>query len=690
MTVLLKDDFAGGAAVLADPPWKQGALDATTLNRDGSGNAKASAGNPANDEFAYDDSNTYPADQWAEITVGGGLSVGNNYAEALVRASGSGGTFQGYSFNTDGGSGALHTVITKWSAGAGADITNFATTFTTGDKLRVEIVGNTLTCYKNGVNLGSFTDSTSPISSGAPGCGVYNASGNTVLISDFAGGDFHQQPLPKTVKGRRRRNKTGRVAKISGATRAAPVVTRVVRGRQIIVPKKKRHSAQKKGKTTLVKRARLAAQPAPIPPRFKQTKVLKKKRHNAQKKGKTTLVKRARLAAQPTPVPPRFKQTKVFKKKRRPDRVGRSTIIKRARLAITPPPSKPLKPATVVQRPKRRVRQGITKILTAVITSPAVLLKPAISQIEGRRRRKRTGDVQVLTGARRASVAAPTKKKSATVVTAKKRRRRVGSVEILSSRMLFTAVPRKSVTTVLAKKRRKRSGSARQLAAKKITSVVQKPSKTIQIVQIKKRRRRSGDVQQLVAKRSVTPVSVVPKAPMTVSLKRKHRKLQGKTTQIRAKRAGNQPITPPRPPMIIDGRRRRRRTGSVEQISGARRAPIQARKPVKQILTVLPKKRRKKRIGSTIRVVGARRFVPPAVVPRKRPTIVRRPKARKQISRKKTIVLLRALFGSKFPKYTTFITCYSAPKIIVLDFSGPKMNVTNLSNSKITISRVKR
>jgi hypothetical protein len=189
VTALLVEAFGAGAGVLATP-WTQAALSGTTLNTDGAGHGKASAADASFDCMAYDGVHVYQNDQYGQVQIAGGLTSGVSYAIVLVRCSGSGGSFQGYEFITDGSAaGAGHTELYKYLAGVGSVKANFLTGFTTNDVMKIDVVGNLFTVYKNGVSIGTFTDSVSPIASGAPGCGVFNTT-NNALLDNFEGGDF--------------------------------------------------------------------------------------------------------------------------------------------------------------------------------------------------------------------------------------------------------------------------------------------------------------------------------------------------------------------------------------------------------------------------------------------------------------------------------------------------------------------
>ncbi len=198
MTLPLQEPFSGAAGVLATPPWTQEALSATTLNYDGAGSGKASAADGVKTVYAYDNLNVYSPDQYAQHIIIFGLASGSNHADLIVRASGAGVTVKHYEFYTDGASGAGHTDLRiRWN-GVATLLRSFATTFVSGDGMRIEIAGKIITCYKDGAALGTYDTSgdANQIATGAAGCGVFNSATNQVLIDTWQGGN-----LPAAVGG---------------------------------------------------------------------------------------------------------------------------------------------------------------------------------------------------------------------------------------------------------------------------------------------------------------------------------------------------------------------------------------------------------------------------------------------------------------------------------------------------------
>jgi uncharacterized protein YjdB len=174
------ESFTGTAAPLSGS-WSQQRTSGT-INKNGLGRGVGSAN--AKDLFAFWSANTFSNDQYSQATITGGLSGGSQYVQIIVRATGTGdGRYSNYLFYTDGASGGGHTEVAKNINGAQTTFRSFAVTFATGDIIKISAVGTTITCYKNGVAIGSVTDSSLP--GGSPGIGVY---GSTVTVDNWEGG----------------------------------------------------------------------------------------------------------------------------------------------------------------------------------------------------------------------------------------------------------------------------------------------------------------------------------------------------------------------------------------------------------------------------------------------------------------------------------------------------------------------
>jgi hypothetical protein len=82
--------------------------------------------------------------------------------------------------------------LQKFVGGTGTTLGTFAT-FGVGPVVRLQIVGNTLEGFISGASQFTFTDSTSPLTTGQPGLATYNMA-DGCKIDDWEGGD-----LPPTI-----------------------------------------------------------------------------------------------------------------------------------------------------------------------------------------------------------------------------------------------------------------------------------------------------------------------------------------------------------------------------------------------------------------------------------------------------------------------------------------------------------
>jgi uncharacterized protein YjdB len=187
--VAYTESFTGIAGALSGT-WSQ-QRSSGTINRNGAGAGVGSVN--AKDIFAFWSSNTFGNDQYSQTRITGGLVPGSQFVQIIVRASGKGdAVYRNYLFYTDGAAGAGHTEVAKNINGTQTTFKSFATTFAAGDIIKIDAVGSRITCYKNGVAIGSVVDAS--ITAGAPGVGVY---GNGVRVDDWEGGSLvAAQPAP--------------------------------------------------------------------------------------------------------------------------------------------------------------------------------------------------------------------------------------------------------------------------------------------------------------------------------------------------------------------------------------------------------------------------------------------------------------------------------------------------------------
>jgi hypothetical protein len=140
---------------------------------------------------------TWAPNQTAEGTVYAGSASGGAWPEVEMRLrfSLSAHRAAGYeiTFSVLGGTHGAYAIIVRWN-GALNDFTYLSQlsgsqyAVTTGDVIKATIVGNVITAYKNGVQMGQVTDST--YATGNPGMGVNGGSGNgSYGFSSFTASD---------------------------------------------------------------------------------------------------------------------------------------------------------------------------------------------------------------------------------------------------------------------------------------------------------------------------------------------------------------------------------------------------------------------------------------------------------------------------------------------------------------------
>lgn len=178
----VSEDFAGAAGALS-APWVQAQSGATTtLNRSGSGTGVASA--TATDEVVAYYAAGFGADQSMQVKATF-INGGTDWVYTVVRASGQDATRTFFGLYNDGAGGAGHAEWFKEVNGVVTVLGNIAATAVNGDIFGMDIVGTTMTYYKNGVSQGTKVDAS--IASGQPGTGGF---GSTMQLDDFLATDL--------------------------------------------------------------------------------------------------------------------------------------------------------------------------------------------------------------------------------------------------------------------------------------------------------------------------------------------------------------------------------------------------------------------------------------------------------------------------------------------------------------------
>jgi hypothetical protein len=139
------------------------------------------AATASTDAWSYYSGVTWPDDQYVEWEV---TTIGGRDGGGVVRMQS--GSLGGYHVNNNSSSAfEIFKVV-------GGGFTSVANVFTAagyqlGLVYRLEVVGNVITFKESGVTLLTYTDTTSPITSGNAGLGCFDG---TIRLDNWVGGDF--------------------------------------------------------------------------------------------------------------------------------------------------------------------------------------------------------------------------------------------------------------------------------------------------------------------------------------------------------------------------------------------------------------------------------------------------------------------------------------------------------------------
>jgi hypothetical protein len=142
----------------------------------------------AGENDAFYNALTFSADQYAQAVVT--LSTAD-WVGVCVRASANN-SYVFYGSTSDW-------EITRWVSGVAGVIASGSWTASTGDVLRLEVVGTTLRAFRNGVLVSIATDTS--LSTGNPGVSFWgtNASFNA-FADDWEGGDLYNELIDRDVR----------------------------------------------------------------------------------------------------------------------------------------------------------------------------------------------------------------------------------------------------------------------------------------------------------------------------------------------------------------------------------------------------------------------------------------------------------------------------------------------------------
>lgn len=147
--------------------------------------------NSSGDNFLFRN-DTLANDQEVYATLA--ITGTDNYTSVAVRASGASfAALNAYVFSTDPYTGGGSSAIQKAVAGSFSTLKSVSAAFADGDEIGIKVVtvgaDAVITVYKNGVQVDTYTDTSSPHASGKAGLGNYRVGGTQPKFDDIHGGD---------------------------------------------------------------------------------------------------------------------------------------------------------------------------------------------------------------------------------------------------------------------------------------------------------------------------------------------------------------------------------------------------------------------------------------------------------------------------------------------------------------------
>lgn len=180
---MFSDDFTRANASDLGSVWDAGYAGLTNLQIVGN---RVRQGTLGNDCLESVNAPSFPADQWAQLTIATITGSGQQSPQCVLRAA-TPATLTCYVFYALR-NGIIRSAIAKHVAGVFTSlVTENSTTWAASDTIRAEAQGTALRMYRNGLLLLSTTDSA--IASGRPGLWIYGETDiANVEVEDFIAG----------------------------------------------------------------------------------------------------------------------------------------------------------------------------------------------------------------------------------------------------------------------------------------------------------------------------------------------------------------------------------------------------------------------------------------------------------------------------------------------------------------------
>jgi hypothetical protein len=143
-----------------------------------SNTANGNSGGNVNNVVLWN-ANSFGNDQFAQLTIS---AIGSSFSGPSVRVSGSGGTANWYTCFES----TTQMIFQRSVNGTATNITTTGITGATGDVVRIEVAGTSVTCKQNGNVISTTTDNS--LTSGSVGMEMFN---NGSSVDNWSGGNLH-------------------------------------------------------------------------------------------------------------------------------------------------------------------------------------------------------------------------------------------------------------------------------------------------------------------------------------------------------------------------------------------------------------------------------------------------------------------------------------------------------------------
>lgn len=183
MAVLATDDFNRADSADLGANWNPGIGPMQILSNKATWGSAAGDGSDAGENYS---AISWPDDQYGQVAISGQDTTGSGSGIGIMLRYANSSNYYRIVVSGDA---ANNVVVAKVVSGGFTQITTRTQAWTNGDILKVEVQGNTLKVFRNGVQLGANITGDAALATGGVGM-FYSSSANTIRADDFEGGDF--------------------------------------------------------------------------------------------------------------------------------------------------------------------------------------------------------------------------------------------------------------------------------------------------------------------------------------------------------------------------------------------------------------------------------------------------------------------------------------------------------------------